>query len=308
MTDGIPLGVVPFDRLTAQQPLVQSGDQGGRAEAFRTLRTNLQFTNVDDPPRVIVVTSALPDEGKSTTSANIALTLALSGASVALVEADLRKPAMSKYLGVSSGAGLTNVLAGQYDLREVLVPYGQENLALLPSGPKPPNPSELLGSAHMSSLLETLSTHFDYVIIDAPPLLPVTDAAIVAAMADGALVVVRHGKTTREGLDRAVQSLKAVNAKLLGTVLNFAPRKKRGGGYDGYGYGYGYGTPVDPNQFRQSTMKPAAGGLAAIRQSGPAPKNGYPSPVDATSQFRVDGGDPNGAHQPSHGQETRRGA
>ena len=247
LTGAIPLGVVPYDKTTARQPLIEPEDQGGRAEAFRTLRTNLQFTNVDHPPRVVVVSSPLPSDGKSTTCCNLALTLAISGARTVLVEGDLRKPSLGKYLGLSNAAGLTNVLAGQHDVRDVLVSY-QGNLTVLPSGPHPPNPSELLGSTHMANLIESLSKHYDFVVIDAPPLLPVTDAAVLAALSDGAVLVARHGATTRENLDRAIQSLEAVNAKLLGTVLNFAPRRKRGNGYDGYGYGYGYGASV-PRQW-----------------------------------------------------------
>jgi capsular exopolysaccharide synthesis family protein len=270
ITGAIPLGVVPFDKATSKQPLVDASDQGGRAEAFRTLRTNLQFTNVDEPPRTVVVSSPLPSEGKSTTACNIALTLALSGASVVLVEGDLRLPSLDKYLGLSNAAGLTSVLAGQHDVRDVIVSYQGENLAVLPAGPKPPNPSELLGSTQMSNLLGKLGSHFDYVVIDAPPLLPVTDAAVLAAMADGCVLVTRHGKTTRESLDRAVQSLAAVNARLLGTVLNFAPARTRNG-YDGYGYGYGYG----------SSRRPADAVAPVPRQRPEAPNLGRPSLVGA---------------------------
>jgi capsular exopolysaccharide synthesis family protein len=242
LTGAIPLGVVPYDAGTSKQPLVDVDQHSARAEAFRTLRTNLQFADVDHPPRVIVVTSALPAEGKSTSACNVALTLALGGARVVLVDGDLRKPAVGKYLGISNAAGLTSVLAGQHELRDVVVDYGRNTLAVLPSGPTPPNPSELLGSQQMADLLATLANHYDLVVIDAPPLLPVTDAAVLSAIADGAVLVLRHGRTRREEAQRAIQALAAVNAKLLGTVLNFAPKRGRRGGYDGYGYGYGYGT------------------------------------------------------------------
>ncbi len=260
ITGAVPLGVVPFDRSTVQQALVDADDQGGRAEAFRALRTNLQFTDVDHPPRLIVISSPLPSEGKSTTSSNIAHTLALSGAKVVLVEGDLRMPTLGKYLGLSNAVGLTNVLAGQYDVRDVLVSYQGDSLVILPSGPKPPNPSELLGSVQMRNLLALLREHFDYVVIDAPPLLRVTDAAILAAMADGAVLVTRYGSTTRENLEAATKSLEAVNAKLLGTVLNFAPRRSRGTSYDGYGYGYGPKKAV-PRQRIRGSRRPAAPNL-----------------------------------------------
>ncbi|GAB3239109.1 polysaccharide biosynthesis tyrosine autokinase [Kineosporia babensis] len=267
LTGAIPLGVVPFDAQTSKQPLVDSDEHGARAEAFRTLRTNLQFADVDSPPRVIVVTSPLPNEGKSTSACNLALTLALGGARVVLVDGDLRKPAVGRYLGISSGAGLTTVLAGRHELREVVTVYGRDTLAVLPSGPTPPNPSELLGSQQMADLLTTLADHYDVVVVDAPPLLPVTDAAVLAAAADGAVLVLRHGSTRKEDAGRALQALSAVNAKLLGTVLNFAPKRKRGNGYDGYGYGYGYG-----NTAKTSTgaVRPASVTLPD-RENSPAP-------------------------------------
>jgi capsular exopolysaccharide synthesis family protein len=274
LTGAIPLGVVPFDATAGKQPLVTADQFGGRAEAFRTLRTNLQFADVDDPPRVITITSALPAEGKTTTACNVALTLAQSGARVVLVEGDLRKPAVGKYLGISNAAGLTNVLAGQHELRDVIVSYQRDTLAVLPSGPTPPNPSEMLGSQQMHQLLITLAADYDLVIIDAPPLLPVTDAAVLASASDGAILVVRHGKSRREEVERALQALGSVNAKVLGTVLNFAPRKKRGGGYDGYGYGYGYGAAPEPEATgrpsrRQRKQVAKAARAAEVARAGP---------------------------------------
>ncbi len=238
LTGSVPLGLVPFDSTARAQPLVAADRSGGRAEAFRTLRTNLQFADVDRPPRSIVVTSAMPGEGKTTTACNIALTLAATGSRVVLVEADLRKPRVSEYFGLDNGVGLTNVLAGQFPLEEVLVDWNSQTLTVLPSGPVPPNPSELLGSRHMATLLEKLAEQFDHVIIDTPPLLPVTDAAILATVVDGAVVIVRHGKSSRDDVELAVQALTAVNARLLGTVLNFIPQRSRPGGY-----GYGYADP-----------------------------------------------------------------
>jgi capsular exopolysaccharide synthesis family protein len=270
LTGAIPLGVVPYDATAAKQPLVTDDQFGGRAEAFRTLRTNLQFADVDDPPRVITITSALPAEGKTTTACNIALTLAQSGARVVLVEGDLRKPAVGRYLGISNAAGLTNVLAGQHELRDVIVGYQRDALAVLPSGPTPPNPSEMLGSQQMRQLLTSLANHYDLVIIDAPPLLPVTDAAVLAAASDGAIVVVRHGKSRREEVERAVQALTSVNAKVLGTVLNFAPRSKGRGGYDGYGYGYGQPPKPEPEP-RNSSSRRRKRKQAAAKIAGPVP-------------------------------------
>ena len=283
LTGAIPLGVVPYDASAGKQPLITADQFGGRAEAFRTLRTNLQFADVDDPPRVITISSALPAEGKTTTACNIALTLAQSGARVVLVEGDLRKPAVGKYLGISNAAGLTNVLAGQHELRDVLVSYQRNTLAVLPSGPTPPNPSEMLGSQQMRHLLATLAADYDVVIIDAPPLLPVTDAAVLAAAADGAIMVIRHGKSRREEVERATQALTSVNAKVLGTVLNFAPRKKRRGGYDGYGYGYGYAQAPEsaPRSSRRERKRDAAAAAALSMSARPGPQQG-PPPVQTT--------------------------
>jgi capsular exopolysaccharide synthesis family protein len=273
LTGAIPLGVVPYDSSTTKRPLVDGDQRGVRAEAFRTLRTNLQFADVDHPPRVIVITSPLPAEGKSTSACNVALTLALGGARVVLVDGDLRKPAIGKYLGISSAAGLTSVLAGQHELRDVMVTYGRNTLAVLPSGPTPPNPSELLGSQQMADLLATLANHYDIVVIDAPPLLPVTDAAVLAALADGAVLVIRHSRTRREEAQRAIQTLNAVNAKLLGTVLNFAPKRTRRGGYDGYGYGYGYAAKADSTSDQSTADAPDADQVMHL----PEPSTGRPA-------------------------------
>ena len=274
LTGAVPLGVVPYDAGAGQQPLVTADQFGGRAEAFRTLRTNLQFADVDDPPRVITITSALPAEGKTTTACNVALILAQSGARVVLVEGDLRKPAVGRYLGISNAAGLTNVLAGQHELRDVIVSYQRDTLAVLPSGPTPPNPSEMLGSQQMQQLLTTLAAAYDLVVIDAPPLLPVTDAAVLASASDGAILVVRHGKSRREEVQQALQALTSVNAKVLGTVLNFAPRKKRGNGYDGYGYGYAAAPEPEPTSRRRSRKQRKQMAEAAART---APRAGAPS-------------------------------
>ena len=166
--------------------------------------------------------------------------MAQSGLRVCLVEGDLRRPRVAEYLDIDGVVGLANVLAGQIPIQQALVSWPRGPLQVLPSGTVPPNPSEMLGSKQMVSVLGDLRNHFDAVIIDAAPLLLVTDGAILSAASDGAIIVVRHGRTTREQLDRAVDSLAQVDGRLLGTVLNFAPIKRGRNGY-GYGYGYGYG-------------------------------------------------------------------
>jgi capsular exopolysaccharide synthesis family protein len=245
LTGAAPLGIVAFNPAAKTSPLLSHDAGGNAAEAFRQLRTNLQFADVDNPPQVIVVTSPLAGDGKSTTACNIAITLGVSGARVILIEADLRRPKASAYLGLDGAAGLTNLLAGQFSLAELVTDWGRHTIDVLPSGPVPPNPSELLGSRHMAELLTTLRASYDYVIIDAPPLLPVTDAAVVTTFADGALIVVRYGKTTRDQAARAVHALQAVNGRLVGTLLNCAPRKGRSA-YGEYGYGAYTSTPAAP--------------------------------------------------------------
>ncbi|RBY74808.1 hypothetical protein DQ239_18620 [Blastococcus sp. TF02-09] len=229
------------------------------SESFRAIRTNLQFLNVDSPPKVIVVTSSVPGEGKSTLAVNLGTALAQSGSRVILVEADLRRPRVTRYMGLVSGAGLTNVLAGTADLAEVTQPWGDGKLSVLAAGPMPPNPSELLGSEHMRALLEELRQEHDFVVIDTPPLLPVTDAAVLSVAADGCLITTRHGVTRREQLAEASSVLARIDARLLGVVLNRVPQSAAIA--RGYGYGYGYA----PDAGRMSVAEPR--GRAARRRA-----------------------------------------
>ncbi len=195
VTDRTILGGIAFDADASKHPLiVQVDPRSQRAEAFRSLRTNLQFIDVANPPKSIVVTSSLPGEGKSTTTANLALSLAETGLKVVVIEGDLRRPRLLDYLGFEGSVGLTDVLVGRVEVDDVLQPFGRTGLRLLGAGPIPPNPSELLGSANMEQLVADLAERFDYVLIDAPPLLPVTDAAVLSTIVDGALVVVGAGR------------------------------------------------------------------------------------------------------------------
>jgi len=231
------VGVIGYDADSAKQPLIVHDDpRSPRAEAFRQLRTNLQFLDVDHPPRSIVLTSSLPSEGKSTTACNLALALTQAGVRVILVDGDLRRPRVASYLGIEGAVGLTDVLAGRADADDVLQPWGDGRLMVLPSGPTPPNPSELLGSTQMTTLMAELESRADLVLVDAPPLLPVTDSSVLASVCDGVILVVRSGRTTREQAARAVETLRRVDANTYGVVLNMAPSK----GPDAYAYGYGY--------------------------------------------------------------------
>ena len=240
-----PMGVVPFDSQAPKQPLVLSVGAGSlRAEAFRQLRTNLQFIDVDRRPRSLVISSALPGEGKSTTACNLAITLAEAGTDVVLVEGDLRRPKVADYMGVEGAVGLTDVLIGKVSLDDALQPWGTTgHLWVLPCGPRPPNPSELLGSGQMGELISELEER-GLVLFDAPPLLPVTDAAVLSARTSGGLLVVRANKTKREQVERAAEAMRSVGAHLYGAVLNMAPAK----GPDAYQYGYGYEYGDSPEQ------------------------------------------------------------
>ncbi|MGI5287049.1 polysaccharide biosynthesis tyrosine autokinase [Nonomuraea polychroma] len=237
------LGIIGYERDARRHPLiVRRKGCSSRAEAFRSLRTNLQFIGVDRQPKSLVITSCMPDEGKSSVSSNLAITLAQAGWRAILVDGDLRRPRIPKYLGIEGAVGLTDVLIGKARLGEVIQTWGEPGLFVLPSGQVPPNPSELLGSRMMREVLEQLTGDYDIVIIDAPPLLPVTDAATLAAVCDGVMLVARYGKTREEHILDATEQLSSINARILGTVLNFVPAKATH--YRGYGHAY-YGTKTE---------------------------------------------------------------
>lgn len=254
--DGSVIGVIAFDDTAHDHPLIVEGHaKSVRAESFRQLRTNIEFVHVDAPAKVIVVTSSVAGEGKSSTATNLAVIFAESGKKVLLIEGDLRRPRVAEYLGLEGTVGLSNVLAGQVEIGEVLQPWGRGGLTVLASGSIPPNPSELLGSRAMAKLLDSMADIFDLILIDTPPLLPVTDGAVMAARADGAILVVRHGVTSRQQVNLAAAALHKVDAILLGSVLNMTPTK----GAESYGYGYGYGyTSYENDSGRDSLVGEAA--------------------------------------------------
>lgn len=229
------LGIIPKATEVVDNVFL-TRDMGGAAEALRQLRTNLRFVSVDDPVRSIVITSANASEGKSTTAAHLAAMLADAGQPTVLIDADLRRPVQAQHFGVDGLVGLTEVLAGSVGLETVLVSTGQPGLWLLPAGRIPPNPSELLGSERMKDLIAELSRE-NVVIIDAPPLLPVTDAALLTVAADGALVIVKSGHTRVEHLELAAKKISQVDGRLLGVVLSMVAKKDLGSATFGYGYG-----------------------------------------------------------------------
>ncbi len=232
------VGMIPLDKARRSQPAISfETDNSAIAEAFRKLRTNLQFIAVDNPPRVIIITSSLPSEGKSTTAINIALALAEADHNVALVDGDMRRPTLHKYLELVQPVGFSTVLSGGATLDEALQKTRYPGLTVLASGSVPPNPSELLGSQSAKKLLVELREQFDYVIVDSTPLLAVTDAAILAAGADGVLIIAKFGQTRREQLTQSLRNLETVGAPLCGAVLTLMPAR----GNSSYAYSY-YGT------------------------------------------------------------------
>jgi capsular exopolysaccharide synthesis family protein len=234
-TDAPTLAVVPFDAKAADAPLLTEAASCSRSESLRHLRTNLQFADVDGPVRTLVVTSAVPGEGKSTTAVNTAITFAQADKRVLLIDADLRRPKVAEYLDLEGAVGLSNVLAGQVALEDVVQHWGRHQLFVLPSGSVPPNPSELLGSRAMAHLLAQQREHYDLIVIDTPPLVPVTDAAVLTAMADGAVMVARSGKTSTAQIRTGLARLRAVDARVLGCVLNMQATKASDGYYAYYG-------------------------------------------------------------------------
>jgi len=254
MSEAPVLGVIAADRGSKKSPLiVDNHARSVRAEAFRQLRTNLQFIDAARPVGVLVVTSSIANEGKSTTAINLAVSFSDSGRRVLLIEADLRRPRVAEYLGLEGAVGLTNVLVGQAAIDDVLQPWGRGGLTVLPSGTIPPNPSELMGSPLMAELIIQLRKSFDMIIIDTPPVLPVTDAAVASRLVDGVVVVVRYGKTTRNQVSTALRSLTAVDARVLGTVLTMSP-VKGAEAYSAYGY------YEDDDRVELSTGPESAGG------------------------------------------------
>jgi capsular exopolysaccharide synthesis family protein len=235
VTDAPILGGISFDQDATRKPLItQAAQQSPRAESFRQLRTNLQFANVSAQAKTVLVTSSLPGEGKSTTATNLAIALSQAGQTVCLVDADLRRPMINEYLGLDRAVGLTTALVGSVDVNELLQPWGEGSLYVLASGQIPPNPSELLGSAEMKHLIQRLEQAFDIVIIDAPPLLPVTDAAVLSQHVGGVVVVVGSQKLRQQDLEKSLNALDLVGSNILGVVLNRLPAK----GPDSYSYGY----------------------------------------------------------------------
>lgn len=252
-----PLAHVPLmgsdqPRLVAELPA-----NSPVAEAYRSLRSSIGFAGIDAPIRRLQVTSALPGEGKSTTSVNLATAMANDGKRVILIDADMRWPSVHRLLDLANSPGLSEVLVGMKRLDEALQATDNENLQVVAAGAIPPNPAELLGSNAFGRLLEQLDGQADVVIIDTPPCLPVTDPLIVAARTDGVVLVLHVGKTRKGGARQAVELLSQARARILGAVFNQVPAHRKGyyyyRQYHYYGYGYGYHT--DPGERRGRQLR-----------------------------------------------------
>jgi capsular exopolysaccharide synthesis family protein len=279
VTDRPLIGAIAFDPKAKERPLIVHADPlSPRSESFRAMRTNLQFLETDGRSSY-VITSSVPSEGKSTTTINLAIALADAGKRVALLDTDLRKPKVAEYLGIEGGAGLTDVLIGRARLSDVMLPWGNRSLYVLPAGKIPPNPSELLGSKSMRQLLEALERDVDIVLCDAPPLLPVTDAAILANATSGAILVVSAGHTNRHQLSGAVDALNTAGAHIAGVAMTMVPTR----GPDSYAYGYGYGSYG--YGYAQAQDKPAKKSKRAkAPQATPAPSGAPAAPAAAPTR------------------------
>lgn len=280
-------------------------------EAFRKLRTNLRYVDVDSPPRSIVVTSSAPAEGKSTVSAELARVMARSGQATVLVDADLRRPMIATQFGVDHTVGLAQVVAGAVTLEDALVPTDVPGLMVLPAGQVPPNPSELLGSRRMKDLLQELARS-RFVLVDAPPVLAVTDAQLLAHHADGAVLVAVPGKTSAQALAKAAEAVRGIGGKVHGLVFNRASTSRLSRlAYGDAEYGYGYSAYGAYGKYSEETpaaaeevpapLVPADAVPAGTPGSAPEPPAAAPARAAGTARTPAAGTapTPSGAADPS---------
>lgn len=222
----------PIDMVTLKSP------KSPVSEVYRTLRTSIKFASFEKDIKTIVITSPGPDEGKSTISANLGITMAQAGSKVLILECDLRNPTVHKIFVLSNIAGVTNILVESMPYSNYVNDIGVPNLGVITCGPKPPNPAEILGSSRMKNLLQELRNDYDYVLIDTPPVLAVTDAAILSAICDGTVLVLGSGEAVIDGAVKAKEILESVKANIIGVVLNKVKAESSGGYYRYYHYYY----------------------------------------------------------------------
>lgn len=203
--------------------IVQNNPKSPISESYRTLRTNIQFANVDETMRTILVTSTSPGEGKTTTLTNLAAAMAQDGKKVLVIDCDMRKPRIHKVFEISNQKGLSDILMKRCDATDAIVSVKEMGLDVIPAGIIPDNPSELLNSASMRSFIQNVRNIYDYVFVDTPPVIPVTDAMIMSRYIDGVVLVISHGKTQIDMAKNAVEQLRSVKANILGVTLNRIP-------------------------------------------------------------------------------------
>lgn len=286
-SDSPLLGVIPLAGDAEMNPVAMEADsQSVRSEAYRKLRTNLKFLPLHGSSNAMVITSSVPGEGKSMTAINIARSMADAGLSILLIDGDLRKPKLATYLGIEGSVGLTSVLIGEAALGDVVQPDRTPGLHVLAAGPIPPNPSELLDSQAMLALLASANRDYDYVVIDAPPVLPVTDPAILASVTAGALLVIGSGTTRRQEVGAAIEALEGAEGAVLGVILN----KYRSNGlsetsaYDTY---YGEKRAAGEPGGRLSTRPAVPPKRAAVHSVSSAPRGSTPIEAPTSVQQPV---------------------
>lgn len=265
-TDASVIGEIGLMKDMESGTLAMEQESGSPlVEAFRQIRTNLMFVNRGDRSGVYIVTSCLPAEGKTTVVTNLAMAFATTGQRVCLVDADLRRPRVAEYLGMEGAAGLTTALIGEAPLRDVIQRWGDEfPFWVLPSGLIPPNPSELLGSQAMEDAIKLLTEKFDVILLDAPPLLPVSDAAILASIFKNVVLVTSCRRVTKPQLNQSIEKLQAVDIKPAGIIVNRVTKKVRGGYND-----YGYDTrPTDHESLTRARNAPGKGGGSGRKGKG----------------------------------------
>ncbi|MFW0110881.1 polysaccharide biosynthesis tyrosine autokinase [Rothia sp. CCM 9416] len=265
------LGVLPVSDELDEENILKAGKDHVSQEAIRQMRTNLRFVNIDNPPHSLIVTSAEPGEGKSTVSTSLARALSDAGEPVIIIDADLRRPTIAKKFKIDSKVGLTQVLAGQVELADAVRQFEDSQLFILPAGRIPPNPSELLGSEKMRQLIAELAGEF-VVIIDVPPVLPVTDAVLLSTAVDGVVLVGTVGKTRKENLAEATANLRKVSAKILGVVINKAPRTGLGNSYYGFAYSSNKGYTSYYGQDTTKSKKSKKGKKSSAKSVESAPQ------------------------------------
>jgi len=242
----------------APEVVTLSSPKSTASEAYRGIRTSILFSSVESEPQVIMVSSAGPQEGKTVTSSNLAIAMAQSGNKVVLLDCDLRRPKLYKLFNISRKRGVSNLLVEKADLKPMLFNTSVPNLHVIPSGPIPPNPAEILGSNRMAELIKVLRKNFTRIIIDTPPITAVTDAAVLAKLVDGVVLVVRANRTVRYVANNGLKQLKNVGARLLGVVLNGVDMGRGSYYYYQYYYYYGDEDAKEKTSFRKKRSKPAS--------------------------------------------------